>query len=465
MAACLALPATAAAHGITGRQDVPLPTWLFLWAAAVVLVVSFVALATLWPQARLQADSWRPLPDGLSRVVASPAVALACGAVGAGLFALVVVAGLRGSSNPIQNFAPTFVYITFWLGLLPLSLLFGDVFRALNPWRAVARAVAWLTSRAAGGPIEAPFAYPERLGRWPAVAGIVAFGWLELAANGGDVPATIAQAALVYSVATWIGMALYGIEEWCDRGEAFSVYFNLIARISPVARRGDRLGVRRPLSGLASWEPGPGAVTFVCALIGIVSFDGFSSGPTYNGWIPSLQGLAEDVGFGPVFALELVFGASMLATIALVVAFFALGAWGVSRVTGGGSVRSLARTFAHTLAPIALAYTLAHYVSFFAFQGQDIVRLASDPLGDGGDLLGTAGREIDFTLISTTFIWYFQVAAIVAGHVCALILAHDRAVALFDDPRKAARSQYWMLFVMIGFTTLALWLLSEQSKL
>jgi len=110
--------------------------------------------------------------------------------------ALVVVAGLRGSSNPAENIAPTFVYITFWLGLLPLSLLLGDVFRALNPWRVVARAVAWLASRAAGGPVEAPFAYPERLGRWPAVVGIVAFGWLELAANGGDVPATIAQAAL-----------------------------------------------------------------------------------------------------------------------------------------------------------------------------------------------------------------------------------------------------------------------------
>ncbi|NLT06684.1 MAG: fenitrothion hydrolase [Solirubrobacterales bacterium] len=464
-AVALALPAAAEAHGITGRQDVPLPTWLFLWSAAVVLVVSFVALATLWPRPRLQADSWRPLEGRFGRAVASPVVGALCGTVGAGLFALVVVAGLRGSSNPAENIAPTFVYITFWLGLLPLSLLLGDVFRALNPWRVVARAVAWLASRAAGGPVEAPFAYPERLGRWPAVVGIVAFGWLELAANGGDVPATIAQAALVYSVATWIGMALYGIEEWCDRGEAFSVYFNLIARISPWERRGDRVGVQRPLSGLAHWRPGPGAVTFVCALIGIVSFDGFSSGPTYNGWIPSLQEAVEGVGFGPVFALELVFGLSMLATVALVVAFFSLGAWGVARVSGGGSVRDLARLFAHTLAPIALAYTLAHYVSFFAFQGQDILRLASDPLGDGVDIFGTAGREIDFTVISTTFIWYFQVAAIVAGHVCGLILAHDRAVALFDDPRRAARSQYVMLAVMVCFTTLALWLLSEQSKL
>jgi hypothetical protein len=200
-------------------------------------------------------------------------------------------------------------------------------------------------------------------------------------------------------------------------------------------------------------------------LIGIVSFDGFSGGPTFNGWIPSLQGVFESVGFSEVNSLELVFGLAMLVTIALIVGFYLLGSWGATRVGGGFTVRDLASRFAHSLAPIALVYALAHYVSFFAFQGQDVIRLVSDPLGEGNDYFGTAGREIDFTVISTTFIWYFQVAAVVAGHVCALILAHDRAIAIYDDPKRATRSQYWMLAVMVGFTCLALWLLSEASKL
>lgn len=453
------------AHGLTGRQDVPIPTWLFLWGATVVLIVSFVALATLWPKPRLQGDSWRPLPDGFSRVVASTPVALLCGAIGVFLLGLTLVAGFRGDENTNDNFAPTFVYITFWLGLLPLSLLFGDVFRAFNPWRAVGRAVSWIARTASGGPLPAPFEYPRRLGRWPAVVGIVAFGWLELAANGGDQPRTVAMAALVYSVATWVGMALYGVDAWTNRGEAFSVYFNLISRIAVFERRGDRIGVRRLLSGLAHWAPAPGSVVFVCALIGIVTFDGFSSGPTFNGWIPTFQDGLESLGLDAVNALELMFGLGMLVTIAVVVGFYALGAWGAKSVGGGFTVRQLASAFAHSLAPIALVYALAHYVSFFAFQGQDIIRLVSDPLGDGTDYFGTADRKIDFTVISTTFIWYFQVGAVVLGHVCALVLAHDRAIALYDDPKKATRSQYWMLFVMVGFTSLALWLLSEASKL
>jgi hypothetical protein len=465
MLCALAAPSSALAHGLSGRQDVPLPTWLFLWGAALVLIVSFVALATLWPRPRLQEDSWRPLPSGFSRAVTSTPVAVLCGAVGFLLLGLVLYAGFEGTSNTGDNLAPTFVYITFWLGLLPLSLLFGDVFRAFNPWRAPARAVAWLASKAAEEPVPAPLAYPERLGRWPAVVGVLAFGWLELAANGGDQPQTIATAALIYSVITWLGMALYGIDGWANRGETFSVYFNLVARMSVFERRGDEIGVRRPLSGLPRWEPAPGSVVFVCALIGVVTFDGFSAGPTWNDWIPAVQDRLVSLGFDRVNALEVMFGCGMLLTVALTCGFYMLGIWGARHVGGGFTARQLATTFAHTLAPIALVYALAHYFSFFMFQGQDVIRLASDPLGDGSDVFGTATRTIDFTLVSTKFIWYFQVAAVIAGHVAALMLAHDRAIAIYEDAKQATRSQYWMLAVMVGFTTLALWLLSESSKL
>ena len=65
----LALPASAAAHGLSGRADLPVPTWLFSWAAAAVLVISFFALAVLWPQPRLEQDNWRPVKGG--RAIAS----------------------------------------------------------------------------------------------------------------------------------------------------------------------------------------------------------------------------------------------------------------------------------------------------------------------------------------------------------------------------------------------------------
>jgi hypothetical protein len=48
--------------------------------------------------------------------------------------------------------------------------------------------------------------------------------------------------------------------------------------------------------------------------------------------------------------------------------------------------------------------------------------------------------------------------------VAALMLAHDRALALYKEAKDAVRSQYWMLGIMVGFTTLALWLLSQANQ-
>jgi hypothetical protein len=117
------------AGDLLGRSDLPIPEWLFGWAAAMVLVISFVALAVLWPEPRLEGDRWRPLPRGLGKLVASRPVEILCGAVGVALLGAVVYTGLRGTQSPAANFAPTFVFVIFYLGLVPLSVLFGDVFR------------------------------------------------------------------------------------------------------------------------------------------------------------------------------------------------------------------------------------------------------------------------------------------------------------------------------------------------
>ena len=147
----------------------------------------------------------------------------------------------------------------------------------------------------------------------------------------------------------------------------------------------------------------------------------------------------------------------------LIYGFYWLGIMGARSVGGGFTSERLARAFVHSLVPIALAYVAAHYFTLLLFQGQAIGFLASDPLGDGSDLFGTAGNQIDYTLIGANATWYWQVGFIVAGHVAGLILAHDRALALYDKPRLAVRSQYWMLAVMVGFTSLALWLLSQAN--
>jgi hypothetical protein len=147
-----------------------------------------------------------------------------------------------------------------------------------------------------------------------------------------------------------------------------------------------------------------------------------------------------------------------------VAGFYWLGIEGARSVGGSVGAERLRRGFVHSLVPIAAVYVAAHYFTFLLNEGQALGYLVSDPFGDGWDLFGTASSAIDYQLLSQTGAWYFEVAFVIAGHVCALVLAHDRALAMYTSARLAVRSQYWMLGVMVGFTTLALWLLASAGR-
>lgn len=462
-AGALAAPEPAAAHGLVGRADLPIPEWLFGWAAAVVLIVSFAGLALLWQEPRLEdRDSWRPLPDGLSFTLVNTATEVFAGLVGVGLLVLTIYAGLAGTQSAQANFAPTFIYVTFWVGLVVLSVLFGDVFRAFNPWRAIARAAGWLTTRFRG-PLPAPFRYPDWLGRWPAAIGLFGFAWMELAYSNGDDPSTLAVAALIYTAVTLLAIACFGTDMWIGRGEAFSVYFNLFSRISAVEVREGRLGVRAPLEALARLKPLAGTIPLLVVMIGTVAFDGASEGKPWTDVAPDIQDFFTSLGFSLGTALELTFTVGMLIGLAIVAAIYLLGIAGV-RTVDPRPYGDVARSYVHTLVPIAAVYVLAHYFSLLVYNGQAMAYLASDPLGEGSDLFGTADATIDYGVVGATAIWYVQVGVLVAGHVCGLILAHDRALALYQKARAATTSQYWMLAVMVAFTTGGLFLLSQANQ-
>jgi hypothetical protein len=453
----LALPANALAHGIVGKADLPIPVWLFSWTAAIVLVVSFVALSTMWTRPQLQQPRLRrlgALPQTLEWLASL---------VGVGLFALVVYSGFAGAQVTQANFSVTFIYVIFWVGTPVLSVLFGDVFRALSPWRTCARTLAALVRALRRGRTVRPLLrYPQWLGLWPAIAGIVGFAWLELIYIEKDRPSTLAALSLGYFLVMLVGAALFGVEEWSTQADGFGVYFSLLAKLSALVRRDDgALYLRRVLSGVTDLEIRSGTIAFICAQIGTTTFDGFSNGGIWRNNEPSLQSLFEGLGFNPTPAQELAYSLGLMFCILLITSVYRLGIVGVRKVSDRYDTAMLTRTFVHTLVPIAFAYVLAHYFSLLLWQSQAMVYLASDPLGNGANLFGTSGFQIDYHLISYAAIWYVQVAALISGHVGGLALAHDRALVLYKDPEEAVRSQYWMLAVMVAFTSFGLWLLSS----
>ena len=435
------------AHGLGGRSDLPVPLWLALYGGAAAVLVSFFALGAFWSTPRLTgADAGRPLPRALAAVFESPiARGLARAFAVVMLIATLAVSAL-GTNSSASNPAPTWLYVWLWVGLVPLSLLLGPVWRVMNPLRAITAGLARLTGDPEGE-LNAPL--PERLGYWPAAASVLVFVWLELVYDRADDPLTVLVFVSVYSLIHIVQAQRYG-RDWYTRGDGFEVYSTLIGHLAPIGRRSDgRLVLRNPLDGLVAIPRAPGLLGFVCVLLGSTAFDGLTRTPFWE----NLSGTAER-------GANLVLGTAGLIGCILVVALTYVAATAYSKRFLSTEKRTLPlpELFAHSLIPIAVGYTIAHYFSLLIFQGQAGYILASDPLGEGSDLLGTATWRINYVLVSASAIALVQVAAIVLGHVVGVASAHDRSVQLFEASNKT-KGQYALLAVMVLYTVAGIALL------
>ncbi|MFQ5763589.1 MAG: hypothetical protein ACE5GT_01560 [Rhodospirillales bacterium] len=488
--------APAFAHAFGQRYDLPVPLGLYLFGAGAAVVVSFVVIGVFlrdfrWSRAYPRLDLLR---HPLGRFAAHRHLVNALRAAAVLLFVLVIMAGFLGHQHPMRNVTPVLVWIIWWVGMAYVSAFVGDLWAVINPWRTVFQWAEALYRRLAGGELSRRRPYPEVLGAWPAVGLLLAFAWVELVFPEPAVPANIAIIVVVYSVLTWAGMFLYGREKWLRRGEAFSLLFGILARFAPTEVRvskpaicdacglgcldgdgqcvncatcfdqagdADREWALRPFAvGLLRNESVPASVmAFVLLVLSIVLYDGLLATP---GWARfedlALAALAAPgdvprLGFRTfgLVGFWLLFLGAYLATCRIMAA-----------IAGGRlSTLAMANRFVFTLVPIAIAYHLAHYLSYLLIQGQYALPLASDPFGFGWDLFGTAGYKVDIAVVGARFAWYLAVAAIVTGHVIAVYLAHVVAMTTLEDRRRALGSQYPMTALMVAFTITSLSILAE----
>jgi hypothetical protein len=422
------------AHGIGGRQDLPISFNLALWGSAVVLLVTFGALAVLWRRPRLdRPEAGGGLPAGFTRFADATATRAGLRVLGLVLTGYVLLAAIGGPDDAL-NPTPGVVYVLFWVGIVPLSFLFGPVWRLVSPLRSVHWALARLAGR---DPDEGPRELPERWGYWPAALGLLAFGWLELVApNRASLP-TLRAFFAVYAVAMIAGASVYG-NRWFARCDPFEVWSALIARMSPLGRHRDgRLVLRSPLVGLATTPVHPGLAAVVVVSLGTTAFDGFSRTGT---WLRVIQAPGRSP---TLFGTLGLLAALAVVTITYVAATTPVGREGPNR-------------FAPSMLPIAIGYVVAHYFSLFVFEGQHTVQLLSDPLGNGSDLLGTGNGTVNYTFISVGTIASIRAMSVVVGHVLAVVLAHDRALEDAPGGGAALGVQLPLLATMVGYTLAAL---------
>jgi hypothetical protein len=470
------LPGRAEAHAFGARHDLPLPLWLYLIGAGLAVLLSFLAMIYFMRKPGDPARRWSlVLPKGLNALLTHGLLRLALQAFGVLLFVLILAAGFFGNQSTTENLAPTFVWVIWWVGFAFLQALIGDLWRLINPWNTLFAWAEYLTAKLFGSArLSRALAYPAWLGAWPAVIFFWAYAWFELVPDSSQEPAALALAVSIYSVLTWLGMFCFGRETWLARGEAFSLFFGTFARFAPFFADQDESGHMclrlRPFGiGLLTEKPLVlSQVAFVVLMLSSVTFDGFTETPP---WAAFLHWLTESQALRPLLleiraaGFDLYKTIMTLALAAFPLAFLVLyGAfsWATARSAGPNqSAGKAAGAFVLTLVPIAIAYHLAHYLSFLLLAGQLLIPLLSDPFGWGWNLLGLPAFAMDPGLAGPALIWGAAALAIVTGHMMAVYLAHVMALRLYRDKGAALRSQVPMLVLMVFYTMTSLWIMAQ----
>ena len=432
------------AHGIGGAKDLPIPAEYAMAGAGAALAVSFIVLALAWRQPRFDADHLgRPLPAGFASAVESAAFAVTLRVLGLAFFGYVAWAAVAGP-DLLTN--PTFgaVYVLLWVGIVPLSLLFGPFYRAVSPVRTLHLVFTRLTG---GRPEDGLLRLSRWVGYWPAALGLLAFVWLELVYPESTYLSPVRLWFATHVVTMLVGAAIFG-DEWFETADPFEVFSTLVGRLSVFGRTLDgTLVLRSPLGNLDGVRVRPGLVAVVAVLFGSTAFDSFKDS---NEWLRFTQSSTVSSTWLDLAAL-LAFCAGVGITFS--VATMATG------VEHGLARRTLPDRFAHSMVPIIVGYLTAHYLSYFVEVGQQTVVQLSDPLSKGWNLLGTADLPVSYWLSEhPTFLAIIKVLAVVAGHVLGVIAAHDRAIKLLPR-RHQLTGQLPLLLVMVFYTVTGLYLL------
>ena len=484
------------AHGFGERYDLPLPLNMFMIAAAAAVAASFVVIGLF---VNKQPGDFRyPTLNLLSLPVLGAALEsrvfiYAFKLLGVAVFLLLIATSLFGVNKPVENLSPTFVWIIWWVGMGYICALLGNFWMLVNPWRTMFEWVEGFLSSDHGD--EGLMDYPESWGVWPAVILFFIFAWLENVYSGAQAPFKLGLFILVYSAITWAGMLLFGKHVWLRTRRGV---LRAVRPVRPLLADRDRDIGRRPLRQRASaassestscvdclecfqradpderlFNLRPYAVglatrgivsasmaVFVILTLATVTFDGISE---TNDWATLQNELFPIISPLPIDTIGAIDSLGLLMIPVLFLTIYLGFSW-VLRLFEGTTdapVFDVAKVFVLSLVPIALAYNIAHFISYLAISGQGIIPLLSDPFGFGWDLFGTAEYRINVSLITVGFVWWVSIIAIVLGHILSVYIAHIISLRRMPTSAQAVKSQYPMLALMIVYTATSLWIIAQ----
>ena len=435
-AALVAFAAPAAAHAAglrdAGPSGVEVPTWLFLTTGGGAVGASFLLSSFVTDRAFIRSvHAWGatlPAPGQLAR--------WAIRALGIGLLVVTVYVGFVGPPTGYRNFAILFVWVVWWGGYVASTYLIGNTWPTLNPFRTVAELLPTLDVN-----------YPDRLGSWPSVVGLLAVIWIEVVSPLADDPRALATAIVVYGTVTVSGAVTFGTSVWFRNVDPISRAFACFGRAAPIERTDSGLSLRLPGTALSAdgLVEGRADAAFVIALLYVTTFDGFVATWLWRDLATWLVG----AGLPPLFVY---FSVYLLGYGAFLTVF----QWAIGRARSDATTfrsrAALLRRFAPSFLAIAAGYHLAHNLVVLIGLAPAVIAVGAAPL--------SPPQQPPVLASVPGWLTGVELAFVLVGHFLAVWVAHAIAYELFPARMDAIRSQYGITLVMVAYTVISLWIVT-----
>lgn len=440
------------AHAFGQSYTLPLPVWLYLWGGSAAVIVSFFLIA-LFSKSNGHKNKQSLIYFRIPNLEIINFLTIIVRAIVAFMFILVVVAGLFGSQSPNESIVPVLFWIIFYLGTTYLSIIFGNFFENINPFISFAKILSF----------KEKIKYPQKLSYIPALLYFFFIIWLELASNGlGVKPRFLAELLIAYAVTTVGGSFVFGYKNWFKYADFFTVFFSTISKISPLKIKDNKIQLKFQMTDEAK---NISLLFLIMFALSSTAFDGFRQTKTWVIFFGGLEYLISSV-------FKIIPQTNAIETVALLISplvflyLYLLAIYFMKILFRTNySVMDLALKFSFSLIPIAAAYNIAHYFTLLFIQGQSIISQISDPFNLGWNIFGTINYKVNIALLGASTIWNVEVAVIIIGHIAAVYFAHLKAQEIYMQNKKAIMSQIPMLLLMISYTMLGLWILSQPLTL
>jgi hypothetical protein len=477
-------PATVAAHAIGDVFTLPVPLALYLVGAGLAVAASFVvSVVVVRPVGDVPGYRSWPINAGVAR-----AASVLLQGLGLSWWLGAIISGYL--VDPISPVPAVLFWIGVWVGLPIVSVLLGNPWSSLSPFRSLFTLLERLAQLVGLDRLDAGLAYPAGLARWPAVALLFGVLWCELVLPDSQAPLLVANLLLGYTLVTLLGMATFGRVAWLRNVELFEVLLGWFGRIGPIGRRvvdanacagcaegcnPDRCvdcpecavvaepSERRPelrpwFTGLtevrgAGWSD----AAFIVLTLAGVTYDGLSPTAMWGSLLnPIFDALWE--AFGALNTVYIVLtGGVLLVWLAFLTAF-TIAAWLTRALHDPGqataSLGATAGAYAATLLPIAAGYLIAHYLTLLIQGLLWLPELLANPSS-------TVAPMLDWMPVSA--VWYLSVGAIVLGHIVAVVLAHRHA--LREAAGRPVLAGLPLVLLMVAYTVLSLWIIAAPITL